>query len=88
MTPAAPTKTNPGDSPEHPMPAIRPDELKKGWSYEGWTCKNAACGKRVELIDVVSDTAPPAEERLWMKCAHCGAVELYQLDRTTIQEYG
>ena len=82
------TKTNLGDSAEHPMPAIRPDELKKGWSYEGWTCKNAACGKRVEFIDVVPDAAPPAEERVWMKCAHCGTVDLYSLERTTIQEYG
>jgi hypothetical protein len=81
-----PRKVQPGDSLVHPL---QPEEPKKGTRYLGWTCKNEACGKRIELTEALSDTVAPAEEhqRKWMKCAYCGTVELYRMDRITIEEY-
>ena len=71
------------------MPAIPLDELKKGRSYEGWTCKNAACGKRVELIDVVPDSAPTDEESLIRHCTLGRAeMDLIQAKRTPHNRLG
>ena len=85
-----PRKLQPGDSPDHPLPATPPDEIKEGRRYEGWNCSNDLCSKRVELGDAISATpSGPTEEiwRVWVKCAHCATVDLYRMDGRTTKEY-
>jgi hypothetical protein len=76
-----------GDSTDDPFPALQAKDLKNG-RYEGWPCRNAACGKRVEITDTPFKKPVPGDRiHMWVKCAHCEATEMYWMDCRTIQEY-
>jgi hypothetical protein len=80
-------KHRPGSSKEHPRPGLALAELDTGKLYQGWPCKNSET-ERVEFTQMSSDapTAAPKYDRQWMKCAYCGEVDLYQMDRRTIRK--
>jgi hypothetical protein len=82
-----PRKLQPGDSREHPLPAVQPKELTQGRRYEGWPCNT--CGKRVEILEAVSDTPVPGDriQGHWVTCAYCKTTDLYRWDRRTTEEY-
>lgn len=61
---------------------VRPKhQMVPGNPYEGWLCKNAACGVVIAIALTPEGSKPPhsSEDYLTaLKCPHCGNEDLYR----------